>query len=821
MNGWKRFMFSLCALFGALMASGQILTPVTWDQEMKLLEDNKVELTFTATVDEGWHLYAQDIDEGGPVPTSFNFDKLGEGVELQGAVKELSKAISKKEPVFDNMTLTYFENEAKFSAVLSYANNVSAITGYIEFMVCDDKQCLAPTEEDIYFALNDEGNASVQNEGQFNVDLGGGGQSQLLDPVNWTLALEPQPEKDEYLLRASAVIEEGWHINQMYLPLESMFIATGIEFDSEGVELLGKATADHEPHDFYDETSGETVGQFSGQVSFEQRFRLSGKESVKGVVIFQSCDDEKCLPPAEEYFHFKLSDGAAITEEAVADNSSLSPFLINSVDLDNPVADCGSEPEKSSTGWQIFLLGFFGGLIALLTPCVFPMIPLTVSFFTKSSQDRKKGIFNAIIYGFFIFLIYVLLSLPFHVMDSLDPHILNTISTNVYLNVFFFAIFIFFAFSFFGFYEITLPSSLANKVDSASNIGGLVGIFFMALTLALVSFSCTGPILGSLLAGSLSSDGGAIQLTLGMGGFGLALALPFALFAMFPGWMNALPSSGGWLNTVKVVLGFLELGMAFKFLSNADLVEHWGLLKREVFFSVWIIVGVGLALYLFGKIKFPHDSPVNKLGKGRIAFGLLVVAFVLYLVPGLTNTEHANRKLLSGFPPPLYYSIYDRDKDCPLGLDCFRDYDAGMAFARENNRPVLLDFTGYACVNCRRMEENVWVDPEVYKRIDEEFVLISLYVDDRQELPEEQKTEYVAPNGKLKRIKTVGNKWSTLQTETFGINAQPWYVLLSPDEKLLSHPVGYTPEEQKYIDFLDCGLEANKSLVNSGEVVLK
>ena len=486
-------------------------------------------------------------------------------------------------------------------------------------------------------------------------------------------------------------------------------------------------------------------------------------------------------------------------------------LIIPSIDLKKPAADCGVEGSTSSQGkglLAIFALGFLGGLVALLTPCVFPMIPLTVSFFTKKSGSRKSGLKNAFTYGFFIFLIYVLLSLPFHFIDNLNPEILNNISTNVYLNVFFFVIFIVFAISFFGYFEITLPGAVSNSIDSKSSVGSITGIFFMALTLALVSFSCTGPILGSLLAGSLSSDGGAMQLTSGMAGFGLALALPFALFAMFPNWLNALPKSGGWLTTVKVVLGFLELAMALKFLSNADLVMHWGILKREVFIGLWIIIFALMTLYLFGKIRFPHDAPLKKIPTVRMILGLLSAAFTLYLIPGVTNTKYANLSLISGFPPPLYYSIYAKESDCVLNLNCTRDYEQGLQMAKEQNKAILLDFTGYACVNCRRMEENVWTQPEVYKVLHDNFIIISLYVDDKKELPANEQFTYTTRDGLQKEIKTVGDKWATFQTENFKNNSQPWYVILNTKEELMNHPVGYVPDEKEYLQWLECGLNA-------------
>ena len=485
--------------------------------------------------------------------------------------------------------------------------------------------------------------------------------------------------------------------------------------------------------------------------------------------------------------------------------------MIPTIDLKTPVNACGgtgiSLEESASKGLlTIFLLGFLGGLLALITPCVFPMIPLTVSFFTKKAVNKKSGIFNATLYGFFIFLIYILLSVPFYFIDSASPEILNSISTNPWLNVIFFAVFIFFAFSFFGFYEITLPSSFSGKVDARAGTGNIIGIFFMALTLAIVSFSCTGPILGSLLVGSLT--GGAVQLTAGMGGFGLALALPFALFALFPNWLNSLPKSGGWLNAVKVVLGFIEVALAIKFLSNADLVKHWGLLKREIFISIWILTGAGITLYLLGKIKFPHDGPIKKLSKARIILAIVFGAFTLYLIPGLTNTKWANLTLISGFPPPLYYSLYQNNNECILGFNCSHDYEEGLAKAKAENKPVLLDFTGYACVNCRRMEENVWSDPEVYKIMKERFIVVSLYVDDKKKLPAAKQFTYKTKEGISKEIITVGDKWATFETENFRNNAQPLYAILNTGEVLLNNPVGYTPSIREYKDWLQCGLEA-------------
>jgi cytochrome c biogenesis protein CcdA/thioredoxin-related protein len=533
---------------------------------------------------------------------------------------------------------------------------------------------------------------------------------------------------------------------------------------------------------------------------------------IRGIVEFMSMKGEEVLSPIEAPFVFKFEENGTIvgTSGSVINSGESLAALNRNINLLEPVKDCGGiglQDAESKGYWGIFVLGFLGGLIALLTPCVFPMIPLTVSFFTKKSGSRAKGIFDAGMYGLFILLIYLLLSIPFHFLDSSNPEILNTISTNVYLNLFFFAIFVVFALSFFGLFEITMPSSLANKADSKSNLGGLAGIFFMALTLALVSFSCTGPILGSLLAGSLSTNGGAWQLTIGMGGFGLALALPFTLFALFPNWLNSLPKSGSWLTSVKIVLGFLELALAVKFLSNADLVKHWGLLKRETFFLIWIIIGILLTLYLFGILRFPQEGK-PKLTKIRKGLGITVAAFTIYLIPGLTKTEYANRSLISGFPPPLSYSIYGEDAFKGVEADIKNDYEAALKRAKEENKPLLIDFTGWACVNCRRMEENVWIVPEVKKLIEENYILVSLYVDDRELLPAEEQFIETLPDGSQKLIKTIGNKFATFQNINFSSVSQPLYVALSPDEKLLTHPVGYVPDEKEYADWLQCGIDA-------------
>ena len=606
-----------------------------------------------------------------------------------------------------------------------------------------------------------------------------------------------------------ATLFKGWYLYSQYNPEDaSLPLEITIPEGETGYKLLGKAN-EKDTFKKYSEVWEVEEVVFKDKAIITQRIELTNKEITQIKLNFFGQVCETACINFDEPFTISLA-GNLIKENSTVDEKSknltqkLKLDLKNTALLNNSTA---TSSENSNGLFGIFFLGFVGGLLALLTPCVFPMIPLTVSFFTKQSKNKKKGIFNAILYGVFIVFIYILLSLPFHFLDNLDPEILNTISTNIWLNMFFFVVLVFFAFSFFGFYEITLPSSWGNKMDSASSVGGIIGIFFMALTLAIVSFSCTGPILGSLLAGSLTSDGGATQLTAGMTGFGLALALPFALFALFPNWLNSLPKSGGWLNTTKVVLGFLELALAFKFLSNADLVAHWNLLKREVFIGIWVVIFIGLALYFFAKIKFPHDSPIKKLSFSRISFGALVIAFIIYISPGVLKNPTWNLTLLSGFPPPQFYSIYEQDSNCPLGLDCYKDFDEGLAKAKELNKPILLDFTGWACVNCRKMEENVWSEPDIYQTLKEDYILISLYVDDNdKELPEAQQFDFLKANGKIKKIQTVGDKWSTFQVINFKNASQPYYVLLSPDLEVLNNAQQYT-DRDTYNNWLQEGLQ--------------
>jgi thiol:disulfide interchange protein len=526
---------------------------------------------------------------------------------------------------------------------------------------------------------------------------------------------------------------------------------------------------------------------------------------VKGKISYIGFDGKEFIGPFDAEFYLKKqADGSYSGGEFQLKTSTGKDLLISNLDLKKPVDNCGISKDEDRGLVKTFILGLLGGLLALLTPCVFPLIPLTVSFFTKKSGTQSKGKANAVLYGVFIFLIYVSLSIPAHVFN-LPPEFYNQVSTNVYLNFFFFAIFVVFAISFFGYFEITLPSGLANKADSKRGTG-FIGIFFMALTLAIVSFSCTGPILGSLLASNAA--GGEWALTAGLAGFGVALGLPFALFALFPQWLAKLPKSGGWMDTVKVVLGFIELALALKFFSNADLVMHLGLLKREVFFGIWILIGLATFAYLMGWFSFKKQYTKPVIGRGRKITAFIFLALALYLVPGVTNTKYANIGLVSGFPPPACYSIYTHPVNCNEPL---HDFDEAVKLAKEKNMPIMIDFTGYACVNCRKMEENVWTKQVVKTQMDK-YILVSLYVDDKKELPADKQFLYKTKDSTDKKIVTVGDKWATFESENFEAVSQPLYALVTADGKLLVPPVGYTPNKDEYAKWLECGYSAFKTL---------
>jgi len=638
-------------------------------------------------------------------------------------------------------------------------------------------------------------------------------QAQIFNPVKWTTSVEKVSDS-QFDLVAKATIENHWHLYSQFLGGDDGPIPTTFSFkDSLNTfQLIGKTT-EGEGHTEHDKVFNMVIKYFEKEAVFKQRINLlTDKELVLNEVVnFMVCDDSNCLPPTDVNLKFTVKGvaGTLLKDTNLPTTGEIKP--------DKKATETPVEAPKTNKGLlSIFLIAFFSGFAALLTPCVFPMIPMTVSFFTKQSKTKAAGIKNALIYGFSIVIIYVALGWLVSFLFGADA--LNALSTNVWFNLLFFLLLVVFAVSFLGAFEIMLPNAWANKVDAQADRGGMIGIFFMALALAIVSFSCTGPIVGTLLV-QAASGGNQVGPIVGMFGFSLAIALPFTLFAAFPGWLNALPKSGGWLNTVKVALGFLELAFAFKFLSNADLVLDLHLLERETFIAIWIAVFGALALYMFGKIKLPHDSDMPHLSVGRMSLGLIILTFTIYLVPGLWG---APLKLISGFPPPMTYSespygvgysraggsgettvLPDGAEFGPHDIPVFLDYDAGMAYAIKVGKPVMLDFTGKACVNCRKMEERVWSDPKVLNILKNEVVLISLYVDFQKELPADQ--QYISKTTGNK-IRTIGNKWSDFQITKYKANAQPYYVLLNHDGENLNHYMAYTADVTTYLNWLNEGL---------------
>lgn len=637
--------------------------------------------------------------------------------------------------------------------------------------------------------------------------------AQILDPVKWTSKIEKKSDT-EYLLTFNGTIETEWHMYSQFTPEGGALPLEVLMNNGEGnFEPIGKATESKTKTEF-NEVFKVDETFFENQVQLQQKIKINNKDNslIQIELAYQVC--KKVCIQQNKYFEFDLKN---LTAQEVMTFSE--PVVKEVKKKIEPAAVQKPVKETEKGLLSIFLIAFFSGFAALLTPCVFPMIPMTVSFFTKQSKTKAQGIRNAILYGVSIILIYVILGSLVTAIFGADA--LNALSTNVWFNIIFFILLIFFASSFLGAFEIVLPNSWANKVDRQADRGGFIGIFFMALALAIVSFSCTGPIVGSLLVEAASKGG--IAPIVGMIGFSLALALPFMLFALFPGWMNSLPKSGGWLNTVKVSLGFLELAFAFKFLSKADLVMQTHLLEREVFLAIWIAVFGAWAFYLFGKISLPHDSPLSHISVGRFSLGLLVLSFTIYLIPGLWG---APLKIISGFPPSITYSESpygvgnskgggsSSGEELPEGaklavhdIVAFTDYDQGVAYAKKVNKPILLDFTGFGCENCRKMEDFVWSDNKIQSILKNDVVLISLYVDEKQQLPENEK--YVSKETGRK-IKTKGNKWSDFQITRYKANAQPYYIILDSEGKDLNEPVGYTPDIKEYEAWLKSGISKHK-----------
>lgn len=679
----KKLISFLLLSFVVYALQAQIKDPVKFKTELKSLSDTEAEIIFTATIDQGWHVYSTELGDGGPISATFNVDKKS-GIEPVGKLKPVGKEVATFDKLFE-MKVRYFENTAKFVQKVKFTGGAYAIEGYLEYGACDDESCLPPTEVPFKYT----GEAKAGNTAA---------------PV----AKEDKAEKKEETAPAPAAVK-----------------------DSAAMMELVPATP---------------------------------------------------------------VDAATDVQSAVSSSELWKPVI-------SDLQALGEEHGQEDMSWiYIFITGFLGGLIALFTPCVWPIIPMTVSFFLKRSKDKKKGIRDAWTYGASIVVIYVVLGLAITLIFGASA--LNALSTNAIFNILFFLMLVIFAASFFGAFEIRLPSKWGNAVDSkAESTTGLLSIFLMAFTLSLVSFSCTGPIIGFLLV-QVSTTGSVVAPAIGMLGFAIALALPFTLFALFPSWLKSMPKSGGWMNVIKVTLGFLELAFALKFLSVADLAYGWRLLDRETFLALWIVIFALLGLYLLGKIKFLHDDDNNKVGVTRFFMALISLAFAVYMVPGLWG---APLKAVSAFAPPMQtqdFNLYKNDVHAK-----FDDYDLGMEYARLNGKPVMLDFTGYGCVNCRKMEAAVWTDPKVSDLINNDYVLITLYVDNKTPLTENVK---IVENGTERTLRTVGDKWSYLQRVKFGANAQPFYVLLDNQGKPLNKSYAYNEDIPKYIEFLQTGLENYK-----------
>jgi thiol:disulfide interchange protein len=697
--------------------------------------------------------------------------------------------------------------------------------------------------------------------------------AQVFQPVKWKFDIEKITDT-EYILVYTANVDRGWTVYSQFTSDDGP-VPTSINYEKKaGVELVGKSTESGAKKEGMDNYFGVNVIKFLSDKPFVIKQKIKVKDATKpisGYLTFMACDKEKCLPPSDVDFSFTIpNSGGKTTTATTVPSQSTSPTNVVPTDpkstgaqavlpgvdtstttssgtidtnatmasqpnnigpnikgdiIDqkipslvstyaNPKSDCGGAAETKSGMFWTFIFGFVGGLFALLTPCVFPMLPITISYFTKDS--KRKGWVNGLIYALSIIVIYVILGLLITILAG--PEALNRLSTNWIANTAFFIIFIIFALSFFGYYEIALPSSWTNKSDKMADRGGLLGIFFMAFTLALVSFSCTGPIIGTAIV-QASTKGQWLGPFVVMLGFSIALALPFGLFAAFPSWLKTLPKSGGWMQTIKVCLGFIELALAFKFLSTADLTSHWGILKYEIFIGLWVLIFAGMAAYLFGFIKFPLDSPIKKLGIPRIGWGLATLASVIYLLSGFTvnkkTGEYNSLSALAGIAPSVSYNMflekgevdptikakYPSYTKCVNNINCFKDYYDGLAYANETKKPIFIDFTGHGCVNCRKTEQDIWVDDRIRTILNDSVVLISLYVDDDQKLD----PVYISAQAN-KKLRNVGNKWADFQIVNFAQNSQPLYVFATPNQEVVSRPRPYVPGIEEYLEYLRCNL---------------
>ena len=828
--------------------------PVSWQWSSKHVDGNTFDLIFTATIQSGWNTYSIHMEPGGPVPTSFNFNE--DSHYSLGEMKEEGKIKKGYDKLFDQDVIKVY-TEATYTQRVEVSDYSKPITGYLEFMTCNEVTCLPPKSIDFSFALQKPGNtpesqtSGLNQPGQIpsstpsssedntdtwssaigteelNINTATGFQKPT--SIQWNATADITDNPNEFIININATIDDGWNIYSMFMD-EGCPIPTTLIWENEGEEFI-RVDGSNEVAEKKKEGKDplfdnmEVVKLMHG-VHYQQKVRANHLPiNVSVIVDYMICNDQSCVP-VQENLIIPLADASGSTlaitppNVSIPDDAALVDNRVLSLQetLGQPLGNC-EEEEESNTGllW-IFVMGFLGGLLALLTPCVFPMIPLTVSFFTKGSKDRKSGIRNGLIYGASIVIIYV--SIGLLITAIAGPKALNELSTNWISNSLFFLIFVLFALSFFGIYEITLPSALANKSDNIAEKGGLIGTFFMAFTLAVVSFSCTGPIIGTALVQSVTS--GKIGPAVVMMGFSTALALPFGLFAAFPAWLNSLPKSGSWMNTVKVVLGFLELALALKFLSVADMTSHWGFLRYELFMGLWVLIFGAMTLYLFGVLRFKLDGPRKSLSGARLVFALASLAFTIYLATGFMGNprtkSYNSLNLMSGLAPPAHYNYFKPLPDpdpaiksrfpsyskCANNLNCFKDYHEGMAYAREVNKPVMLDFTGYGCVNCRKTEEYIWVKDDVWQKLANDYVLISLYTDDGKPLTDSTEV-YSKITGE--RLRNVGYLWKDFQQVNFNQITQPLYVLTTPDEKVMARPRGYKEDAEDYNAFLECGLE--------------
>lgn len=842
----KNLLSLFLLIFGLATLNAQVPglemgeSPVQWKAKVEKQSDDSFNLIFQGEIKENWHVFSQFTPDGGSLPLEIDFLEEGEGYKTNGEAEE-SPTKKQFNDVFgvDEMI---WENQALITQNVTLQNeDTRFIKAELFYQVCDEV-CI---NEDYYlvFDLEKEEGKVFSNYDEFEafgasetaessettetVDYGGGMQmmgANTESPVEWNGQVEKSAD-DEYQLTFNANIKENWHIFSQHtpdggsLPLEIKYIG-----DGEGYKTQGETEESPTVTQFNDVFGIDEI-IWEDEATLTQNISVNDEDLrfVKAELFYQVCD-EVCINE-EYYVVFDLEEQRAKIfnnyDEFDAFGADSADSLTAEDDAKKQSNEASAQADSSDSDDRslvtIFILSFLWGFAALLTPCVFPMIPMTVSFFTKQSKTKAQGKRNAILYGIFIILIYVILGTVIVAIFGADS--LNKLSTNVTFNIIFAILLIVFAISFLGAFEIVLPASWANKVDKQADRGGIIGIFFMALALAIVSFSCTGPIIGTLLVQAASAGG--IAPIVGMTGFSFALAIPFALFALFPGWMNTMPKSGGWLNSVKVVLGMLELALAFKFLSNADLVVQAYILPREIFLAIWIAIFGMMAIYLFGKIQLPNDTKTDTIGVGRFLMGLVTLAFTVYLIPGIWG---APLKMLSGYLPPEHYSespygvgggggapassgqeMVEGMVPGPQNILAFRDYYKGVEYAKKVEKPILIDFTGMACVNCRKMEDRVWSDSEIKSIIKNEVVLISLYVDIDEKLPEDE--QYTSETTG-KRIRTVGNKWSDFQIKTFQMHAQPYYVLMDPGtEEKLNEPAGYVPDTDEYKAWLREGID--------------